>query len=196
MLDNGLKFLQLLRDFEKVERVLYRSETRQENDVEHSYQLAMMAWFFANQYNLPLSKEKLLTYALVHDLVEVYAGDTPVYHVAGHPHTIDTKKAREEKALEEIREKFGHFNEMVNTIETYELRADDESRFIYELDKLLPALNIYLDKGLSWNMLGVTLDAVKSEKRKKITSTKELVALLEELLKRLESEQENLFKNR
>ena len=193
MLDKSLHFLQMLRDFEKVERVLYRSETKRENDVEHSYQLAMMAWFFVDHFKLPLSKEKIMMYALTHDLVEVYAGDTPAYHVPGHPHTLETKKEREEKALVELKQNFSHFKDMVDTVAAYEHKTDDESIFIYELDKLVPALNIYLDNGLSWNKLGITLNDVIREKRKKITSVKELVAVLEELLERLEAEQGRLF---
>lgn len=196
MLDKSLHFLKMLRDFEKVERALYRSEAHRENDVEHSYQLAMMAWFFAEQYKLPLSKEKLMMYALAHDLVEVYAGDTPVYHVPGHPNTVDTKKEREANALIEIQKNFSYFKGMVDAVTAYEQRLDPESVFIYELDKIVPALNIYLDNGLSWNILGVTLDDVIREKRKKVTSSKELVALLNDLLVRLESEQGSLFEKK
>ena len=196
MLDKSLHFLKMLRDFEKVERVVYRTPNRQENDVEHSYQLAMMAWFFADYLNLPLSKEKLMMYALAHDLVEVYAGDTPVYHVPGHPNTIETKKEREAQALIEIQKNFSYFKGMVDAVTAYEDRLDLESIFIYELDKLVPALNIYLDNGLSWNVLGVTLADVVRDKRKKITSVKELVGVLDELLARLEAEQGRLFEKR
>jgi putative hydrolase of HD superfamily len=86
-----LNFSKILNAFQKVERVVRvpQSEKR-ENDVEHSYQLAMLAWYLADSNGLSLDKNLLLRYALVHDFVEVYAGDTPVYSKNQQDH--DTKK--------------------------------------------------------------------------------------------------------
>lgn len=195
MLEESLKFLKLLRDLEKVERTIYRSESKKENDVEHSYQVAMMSWFLSDQFNLKLSKEKLLMYGLVHDLIEVYAGDTPAYF-QNHPNSADTKKEREEKALVLIREEVSNFKDLLDAIEKYEHRQDKESVFVYEVDKLVPLLNLYLDDGYGWNKLGLTLEQIKKEKRSKITSTKELVDLLEEALRRCQEEEEKLFEKR
>ncbi len=190
MLDETLKFLRLLRDLEDVQRTIYRPNGQQENDVEHSWQVAMMAWFWAHQFNLTLSREKLLTYGLVHDLIEVYASDTPVYNNATG---VATKERREREALQKIKAEHGDFSELINAIEQYEAKADDESVFIYETDKLLPALNLYLDNGYGWNRLGLTLVEIKKEKRSKIQNVPELIALLEEALARFEKEQKRLF---
>ncbi len=192
MLNKTLDFLRLIRGFEKIERAIYRPDDRKENDVEHSYQVAMIAWFLCDQLGLSLSKEKLLKYGLVHDLVEVYAGDTPVYG-SGHENTIETKKEREEKALERIKKEFGFFEELKEAIENYEEKKDEESIFIYELDKLIPPLNLYIDEGYGWNKLGLTLEEIKIEKRSKIKNVTQLVELLEETLKRFEDEKERLF---
>ena len=51
-----------------------------ETSNEHSYQVAMVAWFLIEQDNLKLNRELCLMYAMVHDLVEVYAGDTFIYN--------------------------------------------------------------------------------------------------------------------
>jgi putative hydrolase of HD superfamily len=193
MLDKSLKFLKLLRELEEIKRVIYRPLDRMENDVEHSYQVAMMAWFWADQFNLDLSHEKLLKYGLAHDLVEAYAGDTPVYGDYKGINTIETKEKREAEALERIKKEFDNFSELIEVIEDYEEKKDMESVFIYELDKVIPALNLYLDDGYGWRKLGLTLEQVKKEKRKKVTSVKELVNLLEEALERFENEQEKLF---
>ncbi|MFA5934823.1 MAG: HD domain-containing protein [Candidatus Paceibacterota bacterium] len=194
MLDKSLKFLKLLRNFEKVERAIFRPTDKKENDVEHSYQVAMMAWFLSDQFNISLSKDKLIKYGLVHDLVEVYAGDTPVY--GKHENTVETKKEREEKALSRIKEEFSIFKELGEVIDCYEQKKDEESIFIYEVDKILPTLNIYLDGGYGWNKLGLTLEEIKKEKRSKITSVKQLVVLLEEILDRFEKEKDVLFNNK
>ena len=50
-----------------------------ETDIEHSYCLAMTSWQLATTLHLPLSQEKILKYALIHDLPEVYAGDVPLF---------------------------------------------------------------------------------------------------------------------
>lgn len=173
--------------------MIYRPGDRQENDVEHSYQLAMMAWFLSEQFNLSLSKEKLFKYGLAHDLVEVYAGDTPAYAVEGGINTQETKKEREARAFEKIKQEFGYFHDLMETIELYEHLKDDESLFIYELDKILPPLNIYLDDGYGWNKFGITLDEISVEKRRKVTHVRELVDLLKEMLERFEKEKGRLF---
>lgn len=197
MLHKTLSFLKLTRDLEKVNRAVFRKENdTAENDVEHSYQVAMVAWFLSEQFNLPLSKEKLFKYGLAHDLVEVYAGDTPVYATEASAHTKETKKEREAHALEKIKQEFGYFHDLIETIESYEEMKDDESIFIYELDKLLPPLNIYLDDGHGWNKLNLTLEEISAEKRSKVKNVKQLIDLMEEMFDRFEQEKMRLFVNR
>ncbi len=194
MLNKSLDFLKILRELEKVERAVYRPNDKKENDVEHSYQVAMMSWFLANQLKLDLSVEKLVCYGLVHDLVEVYAGDTPAYSKKDK-NTQETKKEREEMALRRIKNEFSHFDSLLSCIDSYENKQDKESVFVYEVDKLLPALNLYLDGGYGWKKHGLTFDDVKKEKRSKIVSTRELVNLLEETLSRFEEEKRELFES-
>ncbi|MES2623581.1 MAG: HD domain-containing protein [Patescibacteria group bacterium] len=190
MLEKTLNFLTLLRNLEKVERTVYRPGDTFENDTEHSYQVAMLAWFLADQFKLSLSKEKLFKYALAHDVVEVYAGDTPVY---GSEEVKASKQEREEKSLERIKGEFGYFPDLIESIESYEQRNDEESIFIYELDKLLPPLNMYLDGGYGWNKFSITLEQIEVEKRSKVKNAKDMVVLLEEMLKRFQDEKESLF---
>ncbi len=186
--------MKLTRDLEKVERTMFRPDDRAENDVEHSYQVAMMAWFLSEQFNLSLSKEKLFKYGLAHDLVEVYAGDTPAF-LKNHVNSHETKKEREAQALLKIKNDFGYFDDLIKSIESYEEMKDDESVFIYELDKIIPPLNAYLDDGFGWNKFSITLEEICEEKRKKVKNVKDLVALLEEMLGRFENEKERLFIN-
>lgn len=191
MLDKSLEFLRLLRDFEEVKRKIYRPDGRQENDVEHSYQIAMMAWFWADQFNLDLSQEKLLKYALVHDLIEVHAGDTPAY--SKDKSVFIEKEKKEKEALEIIKKDFAYFPDLISMIESYEDKQDEESVFTYEIDKLVPLLNLYMDDGYGWNKLKLTLEQIKKEKRSKVKTVPQLVDLLEEALGRAEKEQDRLF---
>lgn len=194
MLNDSLNFLKLLRELEKVQRSVYRPDGKRENDCEHSYQVAMLAWYLVDYFKLSLSKEKLLKYGLAHDLIEAYAGDTCAYKKTDiNPNTINTKKEREEKAFIKIKKEFANFKDLIQIIDDYENKIDFESIFVYEIDKILPALNIYLDDGYAWNKLGITLEEIKIEKRSKVKKIKELKDLLEELLKRFEDEKERLF---
>lgn len=67
-------------EFRKIKRVVYNTgEDRLENDSEHSYQLTMIAWYIMDAYKLDLDRDLVIRYCLIHDLVEVYAGDTYIY---------------------------------------------------------------------------------------------------------------------
>jgi putative hydrolase of HD superfamily len=196
MLDKSLNFLKFLREFEKIERTIYRPGEieKAENDAEHSYQVAMMAWFLNNEFDLGLSLEKLLKYGLAHDLVETYSGDTPVYnHIVKSENSIDTKEQREKLAFERIKKEFGEFDDLIETIENYENKIDDESVFVYELDKIIPVLNIYLDKGYSWKKLKLKIEDLETQKRSKVKKVSQLVDLLEDLLDAMNRDKDKLF---
>jgi len=109
---------------------------QKENDVEHSYALAMAGWFLA-PYFPHLDESKIIRYALAHDLVEIHAGDTFAY---GEQQHIDTKKAREQAAAEQLSREWPDFPDLHEAIRDYEERADAEAKFVYALDKIMPAL--------------------------------------------------------
>ena len=107
-LNDIFRFSKLLNAFGGIERSIDLPEReRKENDIEHSYHLAMLAWYIADSNKLTLNKDLLLKYALIHDLVEVYAGDTFLYSKNQYDH--DSKKEREEKAQQQIAEEFKEF---------------------------------------------------------------------------------------
>ncbi len=75
-----LDFTRFLNSFRAIKRVIFTvGDGEPENDSEHSYQLAMMAWYIISAENLKLDRNLVIKYALVHNLVEVYAGDTYFY---------------------------------------------------------------------------------------------------------------------
>lgn len=187
-----LQFSKLLNTFACVERVCYKPQTdRRENDVEHSYQLAMLAWYIAGNTSLTLDKDLVLKYALIHDLVEVYAGDTYLYSKNQDDH--DSKQEREESARLRIVEEFPLFADLHRTILQYEKREDNESRFVYVLDKIHPVIQIYLDKGRMWKEQEVTLAMLIEKKADKALLSPELLPYWNELLVLLEKEADTLF---
>lgn len=109
---------------------------RFENDAEHSFLLATLGCALAQQLNTALDLGKISQYALVHDLVEVYAGDTSVWD-STEKHA--SKAEREARALDTILQRFGaSFPWIAQTIHAYERMDEPESCFVYALDKIIP----------------------------------------------------------
>src|ERR1700733_10472324 len=100
-----LEFNTLLNNFRLVARaILVHGEERYENSMEHSYMLAMLADYIISLDNLTLNREKVMRYALIHDMIEVYAGDTPAFT---HDQTLkDSKEEREVNALKQLKTEF------------------------------------------------------------------------------------------
>lgn len=152
---------------------------RFENDAEHGFLLAALGCAIAQQMSPHLDLGKVSQYALVHDLVEAYAGDTTIWaSVEEH----DNKAEREEAALKLIEERFGkRFPWLDQTIKKYELFDEPESCFVYALDKVIPYIVMAAvdhqpfppDVELYEEKMGVA--------RKKIARYPELLDLFEDL---------------
>jgi len=139
-------------------------KTRNENDAEHSWQLAMMAVVLLEHANTkvidPLRVIKML---LIHDLVEIDAGDTFAYDDVGH----EDKYERELAAAERI---FGLLPddqsvELLTLWKEFEERETAEAKFAAALDRLAPMLLNYHTGGKSWNDHGITSDQVLQRNR-------------------------------
>ena len=159
-----LAFHDLLLKFQAVDRVLPTPPNfRHENDVEHSYHLAMMGWFLSS-YFPQLETNKIIRYALVHDLVEVHAGDTFVFDES----LLGSKKQREADALKKIEKEWADFPELAGTIHEYEHRDSPEANFVYALDKIMPMLVNVLTKGYGWHQRKMKLDELHAIKVDKV----------------------------
>lgn len=115
-----------------------------ENDAEHSWSVAFVACALASKIDPSLDTGLVAQFALVHDIVEVYAGDTSNF--ASHTDK-QTKAQREADALKKIAERFAHLPWIFERVEQYELRQSDEAKFVYAIDKYIPMMFDYLDKG-------------------------------------------------
>ena len=178
---NLLELIGFLTDFQKVERQIHIPKLgRNENDTEHSYNLAMAAWLIVAKDELPLDTDLVIKYALVHDLVEIYAGDT----FALDDKQMQTKAVKEHAALQRLKS-----NELTadiaGLIEKYESLDDEESRFIYGLDKLMAAFTIVHGKLPIWQEHGITQNAWQDRFQAKIQKSPYLQPYLEELLQLL-----------
>lgn len=171
---------ELLSSFNQVDRRAHRKHRDlfvPENDTEHSYNLAMTAWYLSKWFP-KLNKAKLLEYALVHDLVEVHAGDTYIY---GTKEELDSKKEREANALTKLENEWPDFEDMIAAIHDYERRENSESRFIYALDKLMPIMLIYIHDGYTWKNEGITVDMLYKAKIDKVRSSPEIYSFFKDM---------------
>lgn len=192
MLQTLLGFARILNELQKVERVIrVPDEDRWENDLEHSYDLAMLAWYVVDSRKLPLDRYKVFCYALAHDLVEVYAGDTYIY--SKDQAFLDSKSEREQAAAERLAKEFPEVPELHAAISGYVTKKDPESCFVYALDKIQPVIQLYLDNGRTWKEKNVTLEMLYESKKDKVVFSPEIESYFNELMLLLKSKEKELF---
>ena len=126
---------------------------RKENDAEHSWHLALMAVLLQEYANEPVDVAKVMTMVLIHDLVEIDAGDTYAYDAEGN----QTKREREVKAAKRI---FGMLPEDQEETfralwEEFEAYETPEAKFAHVCDNMQPFMLNHATGGRSWQEHGV-----------------------------------------
>ena len=122
--------------------------SRRENDAEHSWNLAMLAMLFEDYSTEKVNIERVLKIALVHDLVEVYAGDTFAYDSKGN----EDKLQRE---IESANKLFGILDpvqgaEIRALWDEFEAKETAESKYANAIDRIQPLINNYMTNGHTW----------------------------------------------
>lgn len=136
---------------------LFNSD-RNENDAEHSWHLAVMAMVLAGHSNEPVDTLKVIKMLLIHDVVEIDAGDVFLYDtVLNHTNT-----EAERKAAERI---FGllpteQAEEFAAIWEEFEAGETSEAKFARAMDRLEPLLQDVSNKGIVWREHNVSYDKV------------------------------------
>ena len=128
---------------------------RHENDAEHSWSVALVACALAPQIDSLLDVGKVAQFATVHDLVEVYAGDTSNL---GPEAEKKTKDAREHAALDRLKAELTAFPWICQTIEEYENQTTEEARFVKAVDKVMILLFDVIDEGEVYKENHITLE--------------------------------------
>jgi len=190
-----LTFVKMLHDLQAVKRVVHvPGEDRYENDLEHSYLLAMAVWYAIDTFELPLNKDKAIRYALAHDVPEVYAGDTYIF--SKDEKALSSKKERELEARVKLRETFPTASSMHDAIEVYENQGDDEAVFVRALDKVMPLIAIYLQDGRTWKEAEVSYTQILENKRKSTALSPEVLALAENIMALVDKDRKRYFGDR
>ena len=187
-----IKFTELLIAFQRTERsVMVPGTDRFENDAEHSYLLATLGWYLIDTLGLDLDKKKVFEAALSHDLVEVYAQDTPAF---SHDEKIKSSKTeREQDARKKIIAEFPKFTGLHDAMEKYEKRSDKENSFVYALDKLAPILCGFCQDGRDWKRQNISFEQVFEYKRDKIMANEHVYRLFEEIMAHMDKDRKKYF---
>lgn len=148
------KQLQFILEIDKEKNILRQTHLsghgRRENDAEHAWHMAVMIYLLKEYANEEINLAKAMMMALIHDIVEIDAGDTYAYD----DQALKTQKEREEKAADRI---FGLLPEeqraeLRNLFEEFEAFSTPEARFARAMDNLQPLLLNDSNDGGDWRM--------------------------------------------
>jgi putative hydrolase of HD superfamily len=169
---------EFLLAFHAIDRKIFipPSIDKAENDIAHSFSLAMMAWFLSPHFP-GLDTGKMIQLCLAHDVIEVYAGDTFSYD----GQAVLDKKERESRALVRLEKEWADFPDLIHAIKEYETLRSKEAKFVYALDKLQPAIMDYINEGRIWHKLDITFAKFIAEKEKKIPVSPEVYDYYQQL---------------
>ena len=146
------KQMEFIVEVDKVKNIFRQTYladgNRKENDAEHSWHLALMAVLLQEYSNEKVDLSKVIPMVLIHDLVEIDAGDTYAYDAAGKA----TQKERENQSAERIfgmlpQDQGGRFRQLWDEFEEYETA---DSKFAHLLDNCQPLLLNDASNGQSW----------------------------------------------
>ena len=137
---------------------------RRENDAEHAWHMAIMAWLLREYANEEIDIAHVMLMCLIHDVVEIDAGDTYAYDAEG----LQTQAAREEAAKQRI---FGMLpddqaQQLMDLFDEFEAYETAESRFAHTMDNLQPVTLNASNDGSDWREHGVTAEQVLGRQRK------------------------------
>lgn len=157
--DRQLSFLLEADKLKKVERrSILMDGSRNENSAEHSWHVALAALALAQHAGEPVDVNRVIRMLLVHDIVEIDAGDTFAYDTTGR---LD-QHAREEEAARRL---FGllpedQAEELMALWVEFERRESAESRYANAIDRLLPVFHNYAAEGGAWLAHGISRSQV------------------------------------
>jgi putative hydrolase of HD superfamily len=155
--------IQFVLEIDKLKSVIRRSYLingqRRENTAEHSWHLAMLALILAEHANEPVDLLRVLKMVIVHDIVEIDAGDTFLFDTTG----AQDKTAREQLAADRL---FGLLPEdqaveLRQLWDEFEARETADSHFANALDRLMPLLHNYHAGGRTWQENGIVSSQIE-----------------------------------
>ena len=139
-------------------RTILTDSSRRENDAEHSWHLALMAIVLEEYAAEPVNLGRVLAMVTVHDLIEIYAGDTFAFDAAANQDKAQREQAAAEKLFGMLDQEQGHkFRQLW---EEFDAMNTADSRFAASLDRIQPFMHNVLTEGHTWKLGSVTKEQV------------------------------------
>lgn len=161
-MNNIEKLIEFSAEIDKMKSVYRRTlvidRSRTETDAEHSWHLAMMVVLFKDYAKPGVNIDRCVRMALVHDLVEIYAGDTFAYDTQGYEDKFQREQAAAEKLFAQLPD--GQGEEYKALWLEFDEEKTDDAMYTCALDRLQPLINNYKTQGHTW-VNGVTYDKVE-----------------------------------
>ena len=154
---------------------------RNENDAEHAWHMAIMAYLLQEYSNEKIDVARVMLMCLIHDVVEIDAGDTYAYDAEG----LKTQKAREEAAKERLYSMLpeDQKKDLVAIFDEFEERKTPEAKFARALDNLQPLLLNNSNGGGDWKNHDVTAEQVYGRQSRTREGSETLFEVTDKILK-------------
>ncbi|EEI90263.1 HD domain protein [Sphingobacterium spiritivorum ATCC 33300] len=161
-----LKQIDFIKEIDKIKYIqrktkLFNSD-RNENDAEHSWHLALMAIVLAGHSNEKIDLLKVLKMVLIHDIVEIDAGDTFIYDMQKNHSNTDEERRAANRIFGLLPLEQGE--ELIAVWEEFEAGETPEAKFARAMDRLEPLLQNSSNNGGTWNEPGVNYTKVYTKK--------------------------------
>lgn len=179
------KQLDFILEIDKEKNILRQTHLsdhgRRENDAEHAWHMAIMAYLLKEYSNEPIDVAKVMIMCLIHDVVEIDAGDTYAYDAEG----LKTQKAREEAAKERIYSLLpdDQKQDLQALFDEFEERKTPEAKFARALDNLQPLLLNNSNDGGDWREHQVTEAQVYGRQRRTAEGYEKLYEVTDQLIR-------------
>lgn len=153
---------------------------RNENDAEHAWHMAIMAYILREYSNEPVDIAKVMLMCLIHDIVEIDAGDTYAYDAEN----LKTQKAREDAAKERIFSLLPEEQkqEFIAIFDEFEAFETPESKFAHAMDNLQPLMLNNSNGGGDWREHQVTAEQVYGRQSKTKLGSDKLFEVTDQIL--------------
>lgn len=159
---------------------------RNENDAEHAWHMAIMAYLLREYANEEVDITKVMLMCLIHDIVEIDAGDTYAYDSEG----LATQKEREDQAKERIFSLLpeDQKNELISLFDEFEKYETPEAKFAHSMDNFQPLILNNSNEGGDWKEHGVTSKQVYGRQSKTRLGSEKIYEITDQIV------QENIRK--
>ena len=180
-MDKILNFLKEIEKFKSIERTIVSMDSdRMENDAEHSWHLAMFILLFEKEFE-GLDILRMLKMALIHDLIEIYAGDTCAYDDKGRETKEEREKEAEDKLFSQLPEDLAkEFRELYHE---YNEKKTKEAELVKSFDKLQPIVQNLSTNGKTWKKLGPDYERVNNYKKPHMLHDPLVLEIYEKIMK-------------